>query len=192
MRLGWDDQSKNAPELASLAEAEGAAAITIHGRTRQQLYGGAADWAAVRAVKDAVRVPVIVNGDVVDDGSAVEALEQSGSDGVMLGRGAIGQPWLARSIEGSLGGRPAIAPTMIERLGIILQHLARAVDFYGESVGVRVFRKHLAAYIDKCPRSASTETKRNARAHLCRLETARDIEAGLVALWSHPAYRFPA
>ncbi|MBE7219066.1 MAG: tRNA-dihydrouridine synthase family protein, partial [Caulobacteraceae bacterium] len=95
MRLGWDDASRNAPELARRAQAAGAQALTVHGRTRAQGYGGVADWAAVRAVKAAVDVPVVVNGDVVDAASAREALALSGADAVMLGRGVYGRPWLA-------------------------------------------------------------------------------------------------
>ncbi len=184
MRLGWDDVSKNAPELAARAEAAGVKAITVHGRTRQQFYSGTADWRAVAQVKAATRLPVIVNGDVVDAGSAREALRQSGADAVMIGRGAYGRPWIATALDCALQtGGPCAEPALEQRLAIVLDHLADSLRFYGDAMGLKIFRKHLGWYIENAPQPLCAQARRAAKAQLCRLTDARDIEAGLIALW---------
>ena len=185
MRLGWDDRAVNAPELAARAEASGAAAVTVHARTRCQFYTGKADWSAVRAVRDAVSIPVIVNGDIVDVASARQALEQSGADAVMIGRGAYGRPWLARDIEAALDGGATREPDSEERLDIVLTHFDEALRFYGERLGLKIFRKHLGWYVEAAPWPADAALRREAKSRLCRLDDPREVRAGLRTLWGN-------
>jgi nifR3 family TIM-barrel protein len=188
MRLGWDHAAVNAPELARRAEACGVKAVTVHGRTRCQFYGGQADWSAIRAVKQAVSIPVIVNGDVVDVPSARRALELSGADGLMIGRGAYGRPWLAAQIDAALAGAEVPAPDMEERLDIALTHFDESLAFYGERLGLKIFRKHLGWYVESGPAPADPDERRRIKGQLCRLEQPQEVRAGLKTLW-RPDYR---
>lgn len=183
MRLGWDHAALNAPELARRAADLGVQAITVHGRTRQQFYTGRADWAAVAAVKQAVRVPVVVNGDIVDAETARTALAASGADAVMLGRGLYGRPWAAAAIERALAGAPFAEPGPEARLGVVLDQLRDSLAFYGERLGLKTFRKHLGWAVLAAPRPASPERRRAAKAELCRLESASEVEQALTRLW---------
>ena len=189
MRLGWDAASQSAPELAARAQAVGVQAVTVHARTRAQFYGGEADWAAVAAVKAAVRVPVIVNGDIVDAASARTALRVSGADAVMIGRGLYGRPWAAAGIEAALAGAEAAEPGPEVRLALVLDHFGEALRFYGEALGVRTFRKHLGWYVEQAPWPADAAVRRAAKAALCRLERPAQVERALTQLWLDPPER---
>ena len=149
MRLGWDDNSLNAPYIAARAEAAGIKMITVHGRTRCQFYNGVANWAAISQVKAAVSIPVIANGDIVDVASARLALEQSGADGIMVGRGAQGAPWRLAEISSKLYGTPEPIIPRGNPLGeLIIGHHQAILDFYGKVLGVKNARKHLGWYLD--------------------------------------------
>ncbi|MHA7874438.1 tRNA dihydrouridine synthase DusB [Roseivivax sp.] len=148
-RLGWDHDCLNAPDLAARAEGAGVRMIVIHGRTRCQFYKGAADWGAIRAVKEAVSIPVVANGDITDSARARQALELSGGDGVMIGRGAQGRPWLLAEIAADLEGQPRPArPEGQEFSDMVSEHYEAMLSFYGADLGLRVARKHLGWYMD--------------------------------------------
>ena len=162
MRMGWDHSSLNAPELARIAQDLGIQMITVHGRTRCQLYKGGADWAFVQKVKSAVSIPVIVNGDICSIDDSKEALRQSGADGVMIGRGAYGRPWLIAQVMSELsGGGHRPDPSLDEQLATMLEQYDDMLRLYGAHTGVNLARKHIGWYTKGLPGSAELRNRVN-------------------------------
>lgn len=162
IRIGWDANSINAVEVAKAIEAAGAAAIAVHGRTRDQYYQGTANWSEIAKVKDAVAIPVIGNGDVVDGPSAMKMFSETGCDFIMIGRGALGNPWIFSELVATWKGEPVPSrPTLLERKQMVLKHLADLVEYKGERCAIKEMRKHIGWYLKGIPGGAAFRGKVN-------------------------------
>jgi nifR3 family TIM-barrel protein len=185
MRLGWDHDALNAPELARRAEGEGAVMVTVHGRTRNQFYKGEADWAAIRATVEAVTIPVVANGDCRDAADARKMLNLSGAKAVMIGRAALGQPWLVGDIAHELAGAPRPKIAADTRRAAATEHLETLLGIFGETHGLRHARKHLAAYADQAARDGFAVDP-DARRRLVESEDPREVQNLLQDLYATP------
>ncbi len=176
MRLGWDETSLNAPELAKRAETAGIQMITVHGRTRAQFYKAHANWAAIGDVKRSVDIPVIANGDLTEISHAHEMLKISGADGVMIGRGAYGSPWFPSQVAAALNGEPHKEMTPAQQGDVVHRHYQDMLHVYGRDLGVRCARKHLAWYIEKALGVAPQDTLARAwRSKMCTLDDPNQV-----------------
>ena len=183
-RAGWDDANRNAVEIARAVEAAGVSAVAVHGRTRQQFYEGKADWSIIADVKQAVKVPVFGNGDIFTVADGLRMLEQTGCDGLMIGRGADGNPWLFTALAAALHGEPLPQPPSLkERLAQASEHLAMLIDYKNEVVAVKEMRRHISAYLKGMPHAAEF------RGRFHKVDTQEQF-AELLAEYSECAHRY--
>ncbi|MFN3211513.1 MAG: tRNA dihydrouridine synthase [Henriciella sp.] len=191
-RLGWDHDLLNAPEIARAAVNLGVELVTIHGRTRCQFYKGQADWAAIKTTVDAVPVPVIANGDIESVEAAQTALEASGAFGVMIGRSAMGRPWLVGEIAASLSGETFESPSLTAQVEGLCEQIDDSQSLYGAALGLRIVRKHVSAHIDKVDLPMADAERRALRADLCRMEDADALKAALRQVYEAQIFKVAA
>jgi tRNA-dihydrouridine synthase B len=187
MRTGWDEQSRNAPEVARIAEQCGVQMITVHGRTRCQFYKGSADWGFIRCVKDAVGIPVVANGDIAGPAEAARCLAESGADGVMIGRAVQGNPWIIKQLHDFVEGSGRTAePSLSEQKAVVLEHYDEMLRHYGAQHGARIARKHICWYSKSLPGAAAF------RAEVNRIDEPADVAQRIAEFYDASAERAAA
>lgn len=179
MRTGWDENTRNAPNLAKIAEDSGIKMLTVHGRTRCQFYTGKADWSFIKEVKAAVKIPVVANGDIITLEDVKNCLSFSGADGIMIGRGAYGKPWLLKQVADYLSGSTVmVSPDLETQLSIVLEHYDHMLEHYGEDAGMKIARKHLGWY------SSGLQNSGEFRATINRMTRISDVKDSITGFYS--------
>ncbi|MEO1323854.1 MAG: tRNA-dihydrouridine synthase, partial [Pseudomonadota bacterium] len=192
MRLGWDHSMLNAPDIARAATDRGVQLLTVHGRTRCQFYKGDADWRAIKETVKAVNVPVIANGDIDTLDRAKQAQKDSSAFGVMIGRAAMGQPWILGEISANLEGANYLRPTLAQQVEGLCEQIEDSMSLYGDKLGLRIVRKHISAHIDKVALPLNDIDRRALRADLCRIDDANKLLTALQAVYAGDNVRVAA